>query len=51
MRLGAFTINVCDQPFEQALLSVHSLGCGMVEIGCGFFNRQAALRPSGAAGR
>ncbi|HZS90275.1 MAG TPA: sugar phosphate isomerase/epimerase [Chloroflexota bacterium] len=37
MKLGAFTINFYDQPFEQALQSVRSVGCEMVEIGCGGF--------------
>src|SRR5581483_8891296 len=37
MKLGAFTINFYDQPFEQALQSVRSFGCEMVEIGCGGF--------------
>ena len=37
MKLGAFTINFYDQPFEQALRSVRGFGCEMVEIGCGGF--------------
>ncbi len=37
MKLGAFTINFYDQQFEQALQSVRSFGCEMVEIGCGGF--------------
>ncbi len=37
MKLGAFTINFYDQPFEQALQSVRNAGCEMVEIGCGGF--------------
>jgi len=37
MKLGSFTINFYDQPFEQALQSVRSFGCEMVEIGCGGF--------------
>jgi sugar phosphate isomerase/epimerase len=46
MKLGAFTINFYDQPFEQALQSVRGFGCDMVEIGCGGFIGKRHCDPS-----
>jgi len=38
MKLGAFiTVNLHDQPLEQALQTAVDHGCQMVEIGCGGF--------------
>ncbi len=38
MKLGAFvSVNLYDQPLEQALQSARGFGCEMVEIGCGGF--------------
>lgn len=47
MKLGAFiTVNLHDQPLEQALESARGFGCQMVEIGCGGFIGKRHCNPA-----
>ena len=51
MKLSVFAVLLKDRPFDEACKYLAEAGVQQVEIGCGGYPGQGALRPRSAAAR